>query len=36
YTVRQNQNGSIDIIIKNVTFYEENRYSCDYWLEKEK
>ncbi|MCA0506707.1 nucleoid-associated protein [Clostridioides difficile] len=23
YTVRQNQNGSIDIIIKNVTFYEE-------------
>ncbi|MDU8900913.1 nucleoid-associated protein, partial [Clostridioides difficile] len=23
YTVRQNQNGSIDIIIKNVKFYEE-------------
>ena len=23
YTVRQNQNGSIDIVIKNVTFYEE-------------
>ncbi|HBH3100567.1 TPA: nucleoid-associated protein [Clostridioides difficile] len=23
YTVRQNQNGSIDIIIKNVTFYKE-------------
>ncbi|MEN8067901.1 nucleoid-associated protein, partial [Clostridioides difficile] len=23
YTVRQNQNGSIDIIIKNVNFYNE-------------
>ncbi len=23
YTVKQNQDGTIDIIIKNVTFYEE-------------